>query len=195
MTTQTTDDLIAYLKQNCSVIFSEIQADSRGRIQLTLNQNISHVELRNGLHYVLGFDKPVLQVSAEALMRMQHPTLSPFSSAAAAEHTAEYVPQLKRGFMSMYIYASICKPIYVGHTCVPLLKNVFIDTSADADENGSARNNVVYNPMYIPVASTSFNSIEINIRNDGGQLIPFPDGAITIVTLHFKRTRITTPQV
>jgi len=87
----------------------------------------------------------------------------------------------------MYIYASICQPIYVGHTLVPLLKNVFVDSSDDNKRVGHARNSIVYNSMYIPVASTSFNSIEINIRNDAGKIITFPHGAISVLTVHFKK--------
>lgn len=87
----------------------------------------------------------------------------------------------------MFIYASICQPIYVGHTLVPLLKNVFVDAKDDIRELGHARNYIVYNPMYIPVASTSFNNIEINIRNDAGKIITFPIGAVSCLTLHFKK--------
>ena len=87
----------------------------------------------------------------------------------------------------MFIYASICQSIYVGHTQVPLLKNVFVDSSDDGKELGHARNLVLYNPMYIPVAPTSFNNIEINIRNDAGKIITFPHGAISVLTVHFKK--------
>ena len=115
------------------------------------------------------------------LRKHNYPTGEPFKV------TSTEPPQLHRGVINMYIYASICQPIHVGHTQVPLLKNIFVDSSKDGIVVGHARNSVVYNPMYIPVASTSFNSIEINIRNDAGQIITFPSGAITTLTLHFKR--------
>ena len=87
----------------------------------------------------------------------------------------------------MYIYANICKPIHVGHQRAPLLKNIFVDASTDANIHGHARNLAIHNPMYIPVAATSVDHIEINIRNDAGRIITFPKGGITLLTLHFKR--------
>ena len=49
----------------------------------------------------------------------------------------------------------------------------------------------ILNPMYIPLATTSFNSIHINLRNDAGQFVSFPKGSVTTVILHFKKTNST----
>ena len=64
----------------------------------------------------------------------------------------------------------------------PLLKNIFIDATHDSNPRGYARNTSIKNPMYLPVAVNSFN-----IRNDAGELINFPHGAITTITLHFEK--------
>ena len=49
------------------------------------------------------------------------------------------------------------------------------------------RNMSVQNPMYVNVAASTLNNVEINIRNDAGNIIGFPKGAITVLTLHFKK--------
>ena len=89
----------------------------------------------------------------------------------------------------MYIYASICRPIQVGSTRVHLLKSIWLDNKKhDGHANfGKVRNIATKTPMYIPISDSSINSIEINIRSDSGQLFPFVDGAITSLTLHFKK--------
>ena len=129
----------------------------------------------------MGFTKSVFRVpDVEILKKFKHdPPLTTIVS--------KDPPQLHRGVMNMYIYASICQPIYVGHTLVPLLKNVFIDSSDDNKRVGFARNSIVYNPMYIPVAFTWFNNTEINIRNDVDKIVTFPNGAISTLTIHFKK--------
>jgi hypothetical protein len=41
--------------------------------------------------------------------------------------------------------------------------------------------------MYLPVSTSSINSVEINVRTDSGHFVPFSDSAITSITLHFKK--------
>ena len=167
--------MVKYMKKYCKDVFQKIDINpSTHKISFILQKNISSIRLTNGLNFVLGFQN--VSFYPGNLRESKRPT-----------YVAEFRPQLKRGIMNMYIYASICRPIYVGHTMVPLLKNVFIDSSKDADTEGHARNYVVYNPMYIPISTTSFSQIEINIRNDAGQLVSFPHGAITCLTLHFRK--------
>ena len=43
-------------------------------------------------------------------------------------------------------------------------------------------------PRYIPIQKKNFDSIEIDIRDDAGESIPFDDGKL-IVTLHFRRAK------
>ena len=179
---QKPDDFVKYLAENCSEIFTDVQyKEFENRIALTLRPRIVEIQLCGGLHFALGFTNSIFRVpNVESLKNFQYPP--PLTTIVSKEP-----PQLHRGVMNMYIYASICQPIYVGHTLVPLLKNVFVDSSDDNKRAGHAINSVIYNPMYIPVASTSFNSIEINIRNDAGKVVTFPNGATSILTIHFKK--------
>ena len=96
-------------------------------------------------------------------------------------------PMLYRGIDHLYIYTSLCEPINVGGVERPLLKNIWIDGDKRNYSHGEIINVVIQNPIYIPVNATTINSIEINIRDDAGQFIPFPREAVTSLTLHFKK--------
>jgi hypothetical protein len=168
----TVTELVDFMNAHCKDVFEEVIFNPKSsRISLNCKSNVIRFDMYYGLNYVLGFQKTIYRARSGIPLSV----------------TGDFEPQLNRGIVNMYIYASICRPIYVGHTQVPLLKNVFIDSSKDSNDEGHARNYIVYNPMYIPVASNSFNSIEINIRNDAGNTIVFPQGALTMLTLHFSR--------
>lgn len=101
--------------------------------------------------------------------------------------TADFSPSLNKGIPALYIYSSVCEPINVGGALVPLLRSVWFQSSHNKLKEGEMINHVIEHPMYIPVAATTINSIEINIRTDSGDFVPFQDGAITSLTLHFKK--------
>jgi hypothetical protein len=178
------EELVKYLSDRCCPhIFTTVEYnDAKEVITVSFNKLVIQVEFCNGLNFVLGFNNAVLKVDTPE--SFGHPIMIRYLK----KFKAEKKPQLKRGIVNMYIYSSICQPIHVGHTLVPLLKNVFIDSTQDVNDRGHARNYVIYNPMYIPVSSRTFNSIEINIRNDGGQLLSFPSNSMSLLTLHFVRT-------
>jgi hypothetical protein len=100
---------------------------------------------------------------------------------------ADFPPQLKRGVNNMHIYASVVRPIHVGGSMVPLLNSLWLDVNKRDYNFGEVRSIVIKNSMYVPLASTSVDSIEINVRSDSGRLFPFIEGAVTSLTLHFKR--------
>ena len=91
-------------------------------------------------------------------------------------------PILKEGIDSVYIYCSLVEPIQLGNTQVPLLRSVWLNNVVDE---------IIYlrldNPMYLNVNASTFNNIEINIRNDVGELIPFKYGSKSSLTLHFRK--------
>ena len=83
----------------------------------------------------------------------------------------------------MYVYSSVSEPILVGNVRVPLLRQIWIDESNDK----LILHEVLDHPMYLPVSSSSINNIEIQIRNDKGELINFPKDSKTSLTLHFEQ--------
>ena len=92
---------------NCNDIFSDISYENElKRIEVT---------------FKFKFTKTILKDPDPELRN--YPTGEPYKV------TSTEPPQLHRGVINMYIYASICQPIHVGHTQVPLLKNIFVDSS------------------------------------------------------------------
>jgi hypothetical protein len=125
----------------------------------------------NAFNYVLGFKNKTYEFGAGRVL------------------TAEFEPQLYgRAVDHMYVYSSVCAPIQVGDTRAPLLKAVWLKNSKDLvrEEVTSIH---IKNAMYLPVSSSSINSVEINIRTDSGSFVPFSDSAITSITLHFKKKK------
>lgn len=83
----------------------------------------------------------------------------------------------------MFIYCDIIEPQIVGDNSVKLLRNVTIDNTVYT--YGSTKSNI-FNPIhYIPVLKRGFENIEIDIRTDTGENIPFMFGTSS-VKLHFK---------
>jgi len=170
--------LADYVAKECKEIFSTFEL-VKSKFHFKTQPYIFEIEFLKGLHFVIGLEKSKYTKDLDIM------TSGVYKNDVIEEH-APYPPQMRRGMINMYIYSSICSPIHVGHTLAPLLKSIHIDTSRDTEE-GHTRSYVVRNPMYIPLASNSFNSIEINIRNDSGQIIWFPKGSVTNITLHFKK--------
>lgn len=167
------EDLGQYVSSNLQQIFTLFQYED-GRIQFKIRDDVSRIKLLNGFNFVLGFVKQDFDNSDGT-----NPTW-----------TAEHPPQLHRGISRLYIYASCCAPIRVGDVLVPLLRSVFVNDDDDekkkSDTFGKAKNYIVKQPMYVPVSNTAINTIEINIRDDSGRIIPFDEGSITSLTLHFR---------
>lgn len=162
-------DMVTYLYDSMKHIFTNLQFLGNGKIALTIADNIVSVSFINGFNFVMGFDRVKL-------------------SGDEKHFIAAYPPQLRRGLGQMFIYANCCAPLHVGDVMVPLLRNVHIDFGTkDESDFAVIKNYVVKNPMYVPIGNSSINSIEINIRDDSGSLIPFDYGSITCLTLHFKK--------
>jgi len=176
------DDLTTYLKQQCVTVFKDVKMNKkRQTLQITLMPRVYGVDFLGGLNFALGFSN--FQFVVDDVDYMQYPSHDKAKDILKADFPA----QLNRGVQSMFIYSSICQPIHVGHTMAPLLRRIFIDPAKDDNGLGSVRNFTAKYPMYLPVAASSFNQIEINIRNDAGQFITFPSTSITDITLHFER--------
>lgn len=98
-------------------------------------------------------------------------------------YTASEVVDVAKGFYSLYIYGSVVAPTMVGDTVAPLLRIVPIEGSA-----GQTITKIYNKIQYIPVQQKQFENIEIEIRDDAGNLVPFERGKVVVI-LHFRRTR------
>ena len=83
----------------------------------------------------------------------------------------------------LYIYLDILKEQIVGHSRVPLLRTIPTATEARFGSMSSFR---CEHPVYFDLNTKSFDSIEVNIRTDTGQFLPFHHGTLTLL-VHFKQ--------
>ena len=90
---------------------------------------------------------------------------------------------MEGGLHALYVYCNVLECVSVGDTMAPLLRIVAVKGS---------RGEMTYiqydQPRYIPLQKKTFDSIEIDIRDDTGESIPFDSGKL-IVTLHFRRAK------
>lgn len=87
---------------------------------------------------------------------------------------------------NLLIYSDLCAPYITGDVYTRLLRNVRINFQKY--NYGSVMVKNFSPPNYFPLLNSSFQTIEIDIRDEFGKSIPFDYGTVTI-TLHFKRLR------
>jgi hypothetical protein len=85
----------------------------------------------------------------------------------------------------LYIYCDVVKLRQVGDTFAPLLHIARVPPIRISGDTAVDRFDF---PRYHRLARTSFDKIEIMIRDEKGRLVEFDHGTV-IVTLHFKRIR------
>jgi len=85
-----------------------------------------------------------------------------------------------RGFNSMYVYCDLLEHVPVGDTRAPLLRIVNV-----CGNSGESINRNYDKPQYVPLQKKNFESLEIDIRTDAGNPVPFEFGKV-VVTLHFR---------
>lgn len=94
-------------------------------------------------------------------------------------------PNLLAGIPShMYVYCDLVEPQLVGDTVASLIKIVNIDAK---NYTYGAHNIVHFNdPHYVPIMKSSFESVEIDLRNSTGQHLPFHFGT-TCMKVHLRK--------
>lgn len=85
---------------------------------------------------------------------------------------------------NLFVYADICQPYIVGDVYSKLLRNVALDL--DVYTYGRTMSKSFLRPIYVPLLTTTFETIEILIRDGTGAKVPIDYGTLTL-TLHFKR--------
>jgi hypothetical protein len=95
--------------------------------------------------------------------------------------TADRTFDMHRNLRMLYLYSDIVSYSFVGDTRAPLLRVCDVQGSY-----GQMIQTTFTHPYYVPLAHSSFESIEININNELGMPIPFEFGK-SVVTLHFRR--------
>ena len=97
--------------------------------------------------------------------------------------TAERAVDLTHGFHDLYVYCDVIQSQYVGDELVPLLRIVPVE-----GKDGERISKSFIRPQYLPVSRKQFETIEVNIKRDTGESVPFEVGKV-LLTLHFRQSR------
>ena len=89
---------------------------------------------------------------------------------------------LYSGYHSLYVYSDVVEYSEVGDSLTQILRVIEVPKK----DFGEQVTLTYPNPYYIPVLKREFQSIEIDLKNELGQSVPFQSGRV-IVTLHFKK--------
>ena len=89
------------------------------------------------------------------------------------------------GLHGLYVYCDVLECVSVGDAMAPLLRIVEVK-----GVRGEMTHIEYDQPRYFPLQKKTFDSLEIDIRDDAGNPIPFDSGKL-IVTLHFRQARDT----
>ena len=95
---------------------------------------------------------------------------------------SDYPVNFLKGISLMNVYTNIIEPQIVGNNFVSLLRSVTIDSQKINDHIFTEFENL----HYIPVSLNNIRRIEIDIRNEYNDPIPFRSGEV-MVTLHFRK--------
>ena len=161
------------VKEFVSAVNKTLKTDANGDIWLTYNQltrkmtahvrNKARLGLTGRFASMVGFDKKDVMIT---------------------KNTEAPLPvDLEAGFHAMYLYTDIVEPQLVGDSKVSLLK--LVKCSGEFGDNVSVN---FPNLQYVPVSVKSFETVEIDIKDDTQEKVPFEFGKV-IVTLHFRQRR------
>ena len=115
------------------------------------------------LQYMLGFQEPK--------------SFSP-------KMVAKYMPDLRAGFYALHVYCNLVRPQIIGNITAPLLHTVHIE-----GKHGDVIERLYVTPHYVPLLSKNeVSRIDIEIKDDSGQLVLFNFGKV-VVKLHFRKKR------
>ena len=150
-------------------------SESHTSIQFQYNAHDNKVELYLKNDYILFLPKAIAEMLGFECPGRRR-TFTEQNERIVAEHSVD----LQRGFHSLYIYCNLCTPQFVGDAYVPLLRIV--------DNKGKPGEIVmtdIEHPHYVPLSVKSFNTIEINIKNDANEFVSFTSGKV-MCKLHFR---------
>ena len=99
------------------------------------------------------------------------------------KYKPQYPYDLSGGYHSLFVYCDIVKPSYVGDSYTQLLRLVQIPGN---HKYGEQILFAVSNIYYLPLLTKDFETIEIDIKDDNGQQVPFEFGR-SIIVLHFRK--------
>lgn len=135
------------------------------KVEIKCEQHVDQIEMSHRLALQLGFDPE------ENDLKKNNTSIRPANMLLGLP-------------AQMYIYCDIVEPQLIGDTMAPLLQIINIDTANYV--YGANRFVQFSTPHYVPLIKTSFESLEIDLRDNTGTLLPFHFGT-SCVKLHFRK--------
>jgi hypothetical protein len=89
------------------------------------------------------------------------------------------------GLNTMYVYTNIIKDQPVGGIAVPLLRIINLERGSNREDFSSRMYTRLY---YVPLRASRFDTINIQLRDDTGELIHFEYGKVVLI-LEFRRKK------
>ena len=136
------------------------------------DQNVTKMKI-HGKRVVVKFDDDLRDILAFDKNEYEGPNT----------FTASSTFSLTRRIHYLYVYCNINELIRIGDTQAPLIAILPYDDSVCVQHI----ERVFKNPMYVSLIRNNIAQIDIEIRDDAGQLIPFTEGALTSIRLHFRQ--------
>ena len=75
---------------------------------------------------------------------------------------------IDRTIHTLYVYCNIVEPMLIGDDEAPLLRTVGVDT-----KQGEIARKTYDNPMYVPVRIKKFDTIEVDIKSNTSEHVPY----------------------
>ena len=134
----------------------------------TLNRKVT-VYLQNGTEVYFSENGLMLRSSSNTRI----------SSTSITKREAD----LEQGFHDLYVYSDVVQAQLVRDALVRLLRIVPIQ-----GDDGQRISKSFERPHYLPVSRREFETIEVNIKRDTGESVPFHLWKV-LLTPHFRQSR------
>ena len=156
----------------CLALNRSLPGSMKNNVQFNINptthkaeahvRSNTEVDLCEGLAQLLGFSKRNLTENTQA----------------------SFLPDINGGLFALYVYTDVIENQRVGDVSAPLLRIV----PTDPKKTGHVITHSYQMPHYLPVKTNYIDTIQIDIRSDFGEKVPFQCGKV-VVKLHFRSTR------
>lgn len=156
-------------------VLNSAKINDKVEFKYDIIQNRVIMKVREGNGFGIGLSKNLTDVLGFNALKTEFYT--------KGVHRPSFPTDINDGLAALYVYSDICENRLVGDNMVPLLRVV-------PSEPTSTKQNFMWirfwSVEYIRAVNTNSDTIEINIRRDDGDIIPFESGKV-VVTLHFRK--------
>jgi uncharacterized protein (UPF0248 family) len=100
----------------------------------------------------------------------------------AGEYVSDWVADVKKGLNYLYMYCPLVESRMVGNAQIPLLRIVPVE-----GRNGEMVTRVFDPIQFCPLLQKRFQTVEIDLRDDTGSIVPFERGRVVVILQNRKR--------